>query len=106
MVRVFLSFDQAKEQATSLPEHVIIDLVEEQVVEQKVNLEDFEHVDPVQLSVYGHRLMGIAEQVCPATCEHRRALTVDGGHLAENLNIHQHQRTPRLVCFPLGSGRD
>jgi 5-oxoprolinase (ATP-hydrolysing) len=37
--------------------------VEEKVVEQKVDLKDFDHVDPVQLSVYGHRLMGIAEQV-------------------------------------------
>jgi 5-oxoprolinase (ATP-hydrolysing) len=50
-------------QATSLPEHVVIDLVEEKVVEQKVDLKDYDHVDPVQLSVYGHRLMGIAEQV-------------------------------------------
>ncbi|ORY28998.1 Hydantoinase B/oxoprolinase-domain-containing protein [Naematelia encephala] len=49
--------------ATSLPEHVVIDLVEEKVVEQKVDLKDFDHVDPVQLSVYGHRLMGIAEQM-------------------------------------------
>ncbi len=49
--------------ATSLPEHVVIDTVEEKVIEQKVDLNDLEHVDPVQLSVYGHRLMGIAEQM-------------------------------------------
>lgn len=51
------------DQATSLPEHVIVDLVEEKVVEQKIDLQDEENVDPVQLSVYGHRLMGIAEQM-------------------------------------------
>ncbi|EIW72692.1 hypothetical protein TREMEDRAFT_67004 [Tremella mesenterica DSM 1558] len=49
--------------ATSLPEHIIIDLVEEKVVRHKVELGDYDHVDPVQLSVYGHRLMGIAEQM-------------------------------------------
>jgi len=32
-------------------------------VDKKVDLQDYDHVDPVQLSVYGHRLMGIAEQV-------------------------------------------
>lgn len=32
-------------------------------MEAKVDLKDMEHVDPVQLSVYGHRLMGIAEQM-------------------------------------------
>ena len=46
-----------------MPEHVVIDLVEEKVVERKVDIKDYDHVDPVQLSVYGHRLMGIAEQV-------------------------------------------
>ncbi|KAK4687418.1 5-oxoprolinase (ATP-hydrolyzing), partial [Tremellales sp. Uapishka_1] len=49
--------------ATSLPEHVVIDLVEEKLIEHKVDLNDYDHVDPVQLSVYGHRLMGIAEQM-------------------------------------------
>lgn len=32
-------------------------------VEQAEKAGDYDHVDPVQLSVYGHRLMGIAEQV-------------------------------------------
>ena len=41
----------------------MIDLVEENVIERKIDLRDLEHMDPVQLSVYGHRLMGIAEQV-------------------------------------------
>jgi 5-oxoprolinase (ATP-hydrolysing) len=49
--------------ATSLPEHVVIDLVEEQTATVKVNTTDLDQVDPVQLSVYGHRLMGIAEQM-------------------------------------------
>ena len=47
-----------------MPEHVVIDFVEEEKKsEPKVDLQDYDHVDPVQLSVYGHRLMGIAEQV-------------------------------------------
>lgn len=50
-------------QATALAEHVIIDLVEEKAVEHKVDTKNYDHVDPVQLSVYGHRLMGIAEQM-------------------------------------------
>jgi 5-oxoprolinase (ATP-hydrolysing) len=29
----------------------------------EVDLTNYDHVDPVLLSVYGHRLMGIAEQV-------------------------------------------
>lgn len=41
----------------------MIDLVEEKIIEQKIDSRDLEHIDPVQLSVYGHRLMGIAEQV-------------------------------------------
>lgn len=41
----------------------MIDLVEEKIIEQHNDLTDYEHVDPIQLSVYGHRLMGIAEQV-------------------------------------------
>ena len=49
--------------ATALEEHVVIDLVEEKVVEKHPDLKDIANVDPVQLSVYGHRLMGIAEQV-------------------------------------------
>jgi hypothetical protein len=49
--------------ATSLPEHVIIDRIEDKVVTKEVNTTDLDQVDPVQLSVYGHRLMGIAEQV-------------------------------------------
>ena len=49
--------------ATSLPEHVILDQIDDMTVEHEVNLNDPEHVDPVRLSVYGHRLMGIAEQM-------------------------------------------
>jgi len=37
--------------------------VEEHVEKKEVNTTDLDQVDPVQLSVYGHRLMGIAEQV-------------------------------------------
>lgn len=52
--------------ATSLPEHVVLDLVDEKLEKKEEDLTDLEQVDPVQLSVYGHRLMGIAEQVsCP-----------------------------------------
>ena len=48
-----------------LPEHLIIDRAEHEKVEPKVDVEkqSHENVDPVLLSVYGHRLMGIAEQV-------------------------------------------
>ncbi|ORX34267.1 Hydantoinase B/oxoprolinase-domain-containing protein [Kockovaella imperatae] len=49
--------------ATSLPEHVVIDLVEEKAAQHKTDTSDYDYVDPVQLSVYGHRLMGIAEQM-------------------------------------------
>ncbi|BEJ08308.1 hypothetical protein CcaverHIS641_0503930 [Cutaneotrichosporon cavernicola] len=49
--------------ATSLPEHVVLDLVDEKVEKKDVILDDLDQVDPVQLSVYGHRLMGIAEQM-------------------------------------------
>lgn len=53
-------------QATVLPEHLIIDRAGDEKVEPKVEVEkqqSAENVDPVLLSVYGHRLMGIAEQV-------------------------------------------
>ena len=63
VVASLISSQLTSVQATSLPEHVVIDLVEEKVIEKKVDLTDYDHVDPVQLSVYGHRLMGIAEQV-------------------------------------------
>jgi 5-oxoprolinase (ATP-hydrolysing) len=55
----------------------VIDLVEEKVIEQHNDLTDYEHVDPIQLSVYGHRLMGIAEQVCSVltSCESFLVLT-------------------------------
>lgn len=55
----------------------MIDLVEEKVIEQHNDLTDYEHVDPIQLSVYGHRLMGIAEQVCSVltSCESFLVLT-------------------------------
>lgn len=51
-----------------LPEHLIIDRVEDVQSEVKVDVEkqSHENVDPVLLSVYGHRLMGIAEQVSTA----------------------------------------
>jgi 5-oxoprolinase (ATP-hydrolysing) len=49
--------------ATSLPEHVVLDLVDEKIEKKELNLVDLDQVDPVQLSVYGHRLMGIAEQM-------------------------------------------
>lgn len=49
--------------ATSLPEHVVLDLIDEKTEKKELNLTDLDQVDPVQLSVYGHRLMGIAEQV-------------------------------------------
>lgn len=52
--------------ATSLPEHVVIDAVDADATKKgdaEENLEDLDQVDPVQLSVYGHRLMGIAEQM-------------------------------------------
>lgn len=62
-------------QATALPEHLIVDLVEQEVVKQKVDLDDYDHVDPVQLSVYGHRLMGIAEQVSLTITVHRTCLS-------------------------------
>lgn len=42
---------------------MVIDLVEEKVVQRQQDLSDLDQVDPVQLSVYGHRLMGIAEQM-------------------------------------------
>ena len=37
--------------------------MEETKPQVTVDMTDYEHVDPVQLSVYGHRLMGIAEQM-------------------------------------------
>lgn len=46
--------------ATALPEHVLIDLAEKKVVKAVL---DAEHVDPVHLSVMGHRFMSIAEQM-------------------------------------------
>jgi 5-oxoprolinase (ATP-hydrolysing) len=50
-----------------LPEHVIIDVADQEALENKVDIskKDYDDVDPVLLSVYGHRLMGIAEQVRP-----------------------------------------
>lgn len=74
----------------------MIDLVEEKVIEQHNDLTDYEHVDPIQLSVYGHRLMGIAEQVCSVDILQlipRTHLGVDGRHPAQDLDIGKHQRT-------------
>jgi 5-oxoprolinase (ATP-hydrolysing) len=48
-----------------VPEHLIIDKIDDTPKEDSTNvpLLDKNNVDPVLLSVYGHRLMGIAEQV-------------------------------------------
>jgi 5-oxoprolinase (ATP-hydrolysing) len=54
-------------QATVLPEHLIIDKrSEESVTKIEISQQSLDNVDPVLLSVYGHRLMGIAEQVSPS----------------------------------------
>lgn len=45
---------------TALPEHVVIDLNHERPPKGEL---DLEHVDPVELSVMGHRFMSIAEQM-------------------------------------------
>jgi 5-oxoprolinase (ATP-hydrolysing) len=67
--------------ATSLPEHVVIDRTDNKQARKEVNTTDLDQVDPVQLSVYGHRLMGIAEQVSYLAV--MPALTyLDGKHLA------------------------
>ena len=54
--------DQASE-AIVLDEHLVVDLV--------LTKEDTKftgEVDPIKLSVFGHRLMSVAEQVCYTTC--------------------------------------
>ena len=91
-------------QATSLPEHVVIDFMEEdKKTEVKVDLQDYDHVDPVQLSVYGHRLMGIAEQVgiqlLTVNFRLRRFTDfhLDGRYPQEDLNFVEYQRALRLV---------
>ena len=50
--------DPASE-ATILSEHVIIDLLDTE--KKKIGIES---VDPIHLSVFGHRFMSVAEQVC------------------------------------------
>jgi 5-oxoprolinase (ATP-hydrolysing) len=50
--------DPASE-ATILSEHVLIELLDTE--KRKIGIES---VDPIQLSVFGHRFMSVAEQVC------------------------------------------
>ncbi len=59
--------------ATATSKHIIIDRTGPSLAKPAL---DYNHVDPIQLSVFGHRFMGIAEQVCvPLQMMHLKPLT-------------------------------
>lgn len=79
--------DPASE-ATILSDHVIIELLDTE--RKKIGIES---VDPIHLSVFGHRFMSVAEQVCSSLVLLCRPLTtlIDGSNDAKNIDIDQYQ---------------
>lgn len=94
--------DPASE-ATVLDEHLVIELLDTEKV--KVGTDE---VDPIQLSVFGHRFMSVAEQVCVSRSIrlfHTKPRS-DGPNSSKDFHIHQHQGAARLqLCCILSHGR-
>lgn len=91
-------------EALVLDEHIIIDLVAPK--KRDVGISE---IDPIQLSVFGHRFMSVAEQVSSTgftTYVWKLMTFVDGQNLAEDVNINQYKGTSRLfLCRVLCVGR-
>lgn len=88
--------------ATVLSRHVVIDIADEKVPEASADSITPRVVDPVLLSVFGHRFMSIAEQVYIRNNPFLRSqlLTTDdmtdGPHIAEDVCISCYQGETRF----------